>query len=319
MAFHEVQFPTDISYGSGGGPGFNTAIIENDAGVEERISRWSNPRRRYNIKYGMKEQTTIKTVIDFYIARLGAAHGFRFKDFNDCKSSGGHLTALDDEDVVIGTGDNSETQFQLIKKYTSGGVTRNRNITKPVSSTVVIALDGVAKTEGVDFTVDTTTGIVTFNTAPGLNVSITAGFEFDVPVRFGEEADFLLNINHTAYDINDVPDIVLVEEVDTVAVQDEFFYGGSSNIDLTANTTVTVLTGRVLNVTPSASGKKVIVPDPDDLADGGPYFYVNNASGSYTFDIEDGEGNSLITLGTSSSCILLILDNGVDNEWLVIS
>ncbi len=38
MSFHDVRFPTDISYGSSGGPGFSTAIIEVDSGAEERIS-----------------------------------------------------------------------------------------------------------------------------------------------------------------------------------------------------------------------------------------------------------------------------------------
>jgi uncharacterized protein (TIGR02217 family) len=36
--------------------------------------------------------------------------------------------------------------------------------------------------------VDATTGIVTFGAAPSAGVAITAGFEFDVPVRFDSDA-----------------------------------------------------------------------------------------------------------------------------------
>ena len=34
------------------------------------------------------------------------------------------------------------------------------------------------------WTVNTTTGLVTFAASPALGMAITAGFEFDVPVRF---------------------------------------------------------------------------------------------------------------------------------------
>jgi len=51
-----------------------------------------------------------------------------------------------------------------------------------VTATLRIALGGVEQSSG--WSVDTTTGIVTFSAAPGAGVAITAGFEFDVPVRF---------------------------------------------------------------------------------------------------------------------------------------
>lgn len=37
------------------------------------------------------------------------------------------------------------------------------------------------------WSVDATTGSVTFTAAPGAGVPITAGFEFDVPVRFDSD------------------------------------------------------------------------------------------------------------------------------------
>ncbi len=51
---------------------------------------------------------------------------------------------------------------------------------------VRIALDGVEQISG--WTIDTTTGLITFDTAPGAGDAISAGFEFDVPVRFDTDA-----------------------------------------------------------------------------------------------------------------------------------
>ncbi|MSU92040.1 TIGR02217 family protein, partial [Rhodobacteraceae bacterium 2CG4] len=87
---------------------------------------------------------------------------------------------------AIGTGDGTTTAFQLTKLYASGAQSWTRVITKPVTGTVRIALGGVEQPSG--WTVDTTTGVVTFAAAPGAGVAITAGFEFDVPVRFDTDA-----------------------------------------------------------------------------------------------------------------------------------
>jgi len=89
-------------------------------------------------------------------------------------------------DQAIGTGDGTMTAFQLVKRYASGAQSWTRAIAKPVDGVVRIALGGVEQLSG--WSVDTTTGLVTFNTAPGAGVAIAAGFEFDVPVRFDTDA-----------------------------------------------------------------------------------------------------------------------------------
>jgi uncharacterized protein (TIGR02217 family) len=57
-----------------------------------------------------------------------------------------------------------------------------RTITKPVAGTVKVYFDSVEQLSG--WSVDTTTGLVTFSAPPALGVEITADFEFDVPARF---------------------------------------------------------------------------------------------------------------------------------------
>jgi uncharacterized protein (TIGR02217 family) len=82
---------------------------------------------------------------------------------------------------LLGTGDDTQTQFQLVKHYPSGSVVEVRTITKPVAGTVRVYLDDVEQASV--WSVDTTTGLVTFSAAPALGVEVTADFEFDVPVR----------------------------------------------------------------------------------------------------------------------------------------
>lgn len=172
MSFVEIQFPADISYGSSGGPTFSTDVIEAFSGFEQRNINWSAARARYNVAHGVKTQSQLDELIAFFRARQGKAIGFRFKDWTDYQAVAQN----------IGTGNGSQTVFQLTKKYTSS-VTVTRVIKKPVNnSTLKIYLNAVLQSSG--YTVNYTTGAVTFTTAPGSGVAVTADFEFDVPVRF---------------------------------------------------------------------------------------------------------------------------------------
>jgi len=185
MAFHEVRFPDDISRGARGGPERRTQIVELASGDEERNASWANSRRRYDVAYGIRRADDLATVVAFFEARNGRLHGFRFKDWGDHKSCLPSGTASP-TDQSIGTGDGATTAFQLVKRYASGSHTWRRTITKPVADTVRVALDGVEQPSG--WSVDTTTGVVTFDGALAEGVAITAGFEFDVPVRFDTDA-----------------------------------------------------------------------------------------------------------------------------------
>ena len=181
MAFHDVRFPDNISRGARGGPERRTQIVELASGDEERNASWANSRRRYDVAYGIRRADDLAAVVAFFEARNGRLHGFRFKDWGDHKSCLPSGTSVP-TDQLIGTGDGATTTFQLVKRYASGSQTWVRKITKPVAGTVRVALDGAEQLSG--WTVDTTTGVLTFDTAPAAGVAITAGFAFDVPVRF---------------------------------------------------------------------------------------------------------------------------------------
>lgn len=181
MAFHEVRFPDNISRGARGGPERRTQIVEMASGDEERNASWADSRRRYDASYGVRKADDLAAVTAFFEARRGRLYGFRWKDWADYKS--GVPSAIPAAtDQPIGTGSGAATSFQLVKLYTSGAQSWTRTITKPVAGTVALALNGVTQITG--WTVNTTTGTVTFAAAPAPGVVIAAGFEFDVPVRF---------------------------------------------------------------------------------------------------------------------------------------
>ena len=185
MAFHEVRFPDDISRGARGGPERRTQIVELASGDEERNASWANSRRRYDVAYGIRRADDLAAVVAFFEARGGRLHGFRFKDWGDYRSAL-PSAAISPNDQEIGTGNGSLTEFALLKRYSSGAQSWTRAIAKPVAGSVRVALGGVEQMSG--WSVDTTTGVVTFDGAPAEGVAITAGFEFDVPVRFDTDA-----------------------------------------------------------------------------------------------------------------------------------
>ena len=207
MGFHEVRFPANLSFGSVDGPERRTEIVTLANGFEERNSPWQHARRRYDAGMTMRSLDDIETLIAFFEARRGQLYGFRWKDWSDfktCLSSQG----VDCSDQVIGTGDGAKTSYHLCKSYSSGTESYSRPISKPVEGTVEVGVDGVHLTSGVDFTVDHVTGTVTFPTPPNLGAAITAGFEFDVPVRFDTDR---IQTSVASFQAGDVPDVPLVE------------------------------------------------------------------------------------------------------------
>ncbi len=207
MGFHEVRFPASLSFGSIGGPERHTDIVTLTNGYEERNTPWKHSRRRYDAGMGMRSLEDMETLIAFFEARQGQIYGFRWKDWTDYKSSTAG-EAPDYLDQIIAEGDDVMAKFQLIKRYRSGKHIYDRPITKPVKGSVTIGLDNVFQREGQHFEVDYKTGIVTFNHPPNAGVEISAGYEFDVPVRFGTDR---IETSLASFQAGDAPSVPIVE------------------------------------------------------------------------------------------------------------
>ncbi len=207
MNFHEVRFPASLSFGSVGGPERRTDIVTLANGFEERNTPWAHSRRRYDVGLGMRSLDDIEALISFFEARQGQMFGFRWKDWSDFKS-GAATAEVDNADQVIARGDGKTTEFQLVKTYSSGGFKYVRPILKPVLGTVKLGLEQDEMREGVDFEVDLARGRVTFTNAPPQDVEITAGFEYDVPVRFDTDK---IQTSVASFQAGDVPNVPVIE------------------------------------------------------------------------------------------------------------
>ncbi|MBF0562134.1 MAG: TIGR02217 family protein [Alphaproteobacteria bacterium] len=151
IGFQEVQFPPAIAYGASGGPAYSTDIVATGSGYEQRNIRWAQARGSWNVGSGVRDRADMLVLLAFFRAMKGRAYGFRFKDWSDFSTA----------DQPIGTGDGVTAAFQMVNLYVGGPVTEIRTITKPVAGTVAIQIAGVPEAAG-RWTVDTTTGIVTF-------------------------------------------------------------------------------------------------------------------------------------------------------------
>ena len=206
-AFHEILFPLDIALKSAGGPERRTEIVSFGSGREERNARWAHSRRRYDAGYGIKTLGALQSVVAFFEERRGQLHGFRWRDRLDHSSAlpGAPLSPVDQG---IGVGNGITATYQLVKNYGSGFAPYARPIAKPVAGSVRVAVGGVERTSG--FAVDAKTGIVSFAAGqiPGAGAAITAGFTFDVPVRF--DTDYL-EVDLSAFAAGAIPKIPLLE------------------------------------------------------------------------------------------------------------
>lgn len=204
QAFDDVDFPIALGREARVEPGFSTAVVTTAAGFEQRNADWADARMRYDAGPGVRSEEDIGTLLAFFRARRGAARAFRFRDpFDD--SSNGMTGTPGAGDQPLGVGDGVATRFQLVKRYGEGEEALERRITRPVAGSVVVARDGVAVAAG--WSLDGSGGVV-FDAAPEEGVEVTAGFRFDVPVRFAEDR---LAINRATFLAGEAASVPLIE------------------------------------------------------------------------------------------------------------
>lgn len=206
-AFHDVRFPLRIAFGATVSPERRTEIVTLGSGFEERNTRWAHSRRQYDAGQGVRTLDDLHEIIAFFEERRGRLFGFRFHDRVDCRSGppSRPVTAFDQD---LGAGNGVENKFQLFKTY--GGVHNpyRRVIRKPVATSIRAAVGGSVLQAGLDFELDPENGVLSLAEAPALGVRVSAGFEFDVPVRFATDR---LDINLATFKSGDIPSIPLVE------------------------------------------------------------------------------------------------------------
>lgn len=195
--FHNVRFPTDISYGSSGGPGFKTSVVELASGHEQRNIEWSLARASYDASYGIKNRDQMEEVLDFFYARRGMAYAFRYKDW------------MDFQIIRQQIGVTGNTPLQIYKRYEPlTSFSYDRPILKIVENSITIWNNGVQMSAAqVNSRVDRETGLVRVDGYPAGQV-IEIECEFDVPVRFATDD---IKITHDDYELMSWPSVPLLE------------------------------------------------------------------------------------------------------------
>lgn len=207
MGFHEVRFPANLSFGSVGGPERRTEVVALTNGFEERNTPWAQSRRRYDAGVSLRSLDDIAVLIAFFEARRGQLYGFRWKDWSDFKSCAPSGTpGFRDQEIAVADG--VRRVFGLSKSYRSGGHVYVRPVAKPVEGSVLVGITGDEQVLGVDFELDVTTGEVRFAEPPDAGEVITAGFEFDVPVRFDTD---MIQTSVASFHAGEVPEVPVVE------------------------------------------------------------------------------------------------------------
>lgn len=202
-SFHDVLFPPAVSFGATGGPERRNEIVALTSGREKRNARVSLSRRRYDAGTGIRSLEDLHDVVAFFEARRGSLHAFRFRDPFDMKSCRPQATPSP-LDQTLGTGDGATLRFALVKVYGEGSDAYHRPIARPRPESLRVAVGGVE----AGFTFDEARAEIVFADVPAVGVAITAGYEFDVPVRFDAER---IEISITSFKAGQIPSIPLVE------------------------------------------------------------------------------------------------------------
>lgn len=314
MAFHNVQFSTAYDYGTSGGPAFRTEVQTTASGHEYRIARQAQGRHTFDLQRSLMPEAEWAAAISFMLERRGALHGFRFKDWRDYSTGANGTGTPAGGDVTIGTGDGSETQFQLIKRYGIGGPNEYvRPITLPIVSTLVVQINGSPTSA---YSISDPGGVLTFNSAVPDTQVVTAGFEFDVPVRFDlsdEQMDLLLTPGLLAQ----WQSIRLREILNEVETPELWYPGGSSDLITTSNDYTINFSNELWRFAPGAA-ISVFFPPPDRVPGGPRVFVLHNETGSAgSLQPRDDAGNAIgATVVAGATKRFALLRSGSSATWI---
>lgn len=175
MGFVETRIPLKIHPGSGGSLKLADERVILRSGWDHVNRYWEQELRTWDLRRQILTEAQYLELLSFFLAVAnGRSNGFRARDLSDYRVPDAYNSERSLCQAI------SDTQFQLVKRYASDGQTWTRTIKKPVAGTVQLYVDEVFQPDG--YTVDYSSGIITFDAAPG--TTPTAQFEFDVPVKF---------------------------------------------------------------------------------------------------------------------------------------
>ena len=314
----EVELPLNIAVNTSGGPGILVGIVKGMGDLDERIVRSPHARRHYDLRSGLRDRAQGAALAAFFIARNGVANGWLLRDPFDNSTKADHISAPTAIDIQIQPfGDGITTVFQLRTQYISGNTVVYRDIYKPVAGTVRVAVNLVEQVSPgwtLPWSVDVTTGLITFTTPPAPGAVISAGCYFNTPVQFGEElASTHLAASFEDFDQERFDQIPAVEMPGlTTTPQPRPTLGGNT---IVANTNMRLNWTMGAAILFSGNGNvKIYLPSERDLISGPYHHFVNGTTGALEFVRTDGN-QQLAVLNSTKSALSFVHPAGGENYW----
>ncbi|MCA8949439.1 MAG: DUF2460 domain-containing protein [Planctomycetes bacterium] len=267
MSYHDVELPDDFQYGSQFGAGFATTPQETASGHQYQIARQAAPRHRMRLRKELLDRNQLAVLKTFALARRGALHTWKVKDWSDFTTAENGTDAPTSLDVILGSGDGSRQAFQLVKTYAESDPGElDRVIELPVAATLLVAENGTPTTA---YTLTSPGGIITFNTAPAIGVVVTAGFEFRVPVRFDLSVDEWNALRADDFNIWSLADLTCSEALSEVEYPERTFPGGTQPWGaVSGDVSLSLAQGSLHTIAPTTA-INAFLPAPPTLFPGG--------------------------------------------------
>lgn len=197
MRFVDVYPPTEIKgFPCYSVPMFSTTMVEVASGDESANQNWANALHQFRLPQAVRCHETFEALRNHWYCVGGPARLWPFRDPLDFASvplaQANVEPTISAADQAIGEGDGATTEWQLIKTYSSGPLSYVREIQLPIVSTVVVLIGGLLPAVAVGgpygISAEREGGVVTITPAVQDGLAITAGFLFDVPVRFEQDS-----------------------------------------------------------------------------------------------------------------------------------
>jgi uncharacterized protein (TIGR02217 family) len=208
MSYVDVPFPDCIAFGAESRPTWQTEISVSASGWEQTNQDWSHPRHEFDVSMAVRTASDYMLIRNHFHAVRGRTHRFRFKDPLDFQATASE-----------GVADVAAADWQMYKRYGSGGSAYDRLITRPVSGTVAVFRTRTGITSDVtgSATIDYETGSVSMAGHVAGDVYTWSG-EFDIVVRYDLDALPTVIINKqpgaAGELLVDCPSIKLIEKRD---------------------------------------------------------------------------------------------------------
>jgi uncharacterized protein (TIGR02217 family) len=173
-----------------------TDVVKFDSRKEQRNQTSDRPLRGWMINWQWMDKAARDKLVELFQRAAGRNLFFLYRDGTDGDTDGDQYVTYTDWTHTLTTGDLTTQLQQTYYKGETEEWTEDRAKIQPSAKYVpTIKVNDVALEEGVDFTLDDTTGLITWTGhTPTTAEIVTADFKFYFKVRF--DSDSHVDLQH---------------------------------------------------------------------------------------------------------------------------